>query len=236
MDSSNFNNYKNGRNYQYIGGLATRSPIKFQIPRSGNWYVAVDMRGLKGTIKSSARLIPGPLQPLIQNPLSSIPPLIGNPVSTIPSIMNNRPFTHDKNFNPEYDVFISHASEDKEEIVRPLTLALKENEINVWFDEFELRIGDSLRRKIDQGLGNSKFGVVVLSKNFFKKNWTIYELDGMTTRAVIGDQLILPIWHNISEEEVRAFSPSLADKVAMSTSKYTIQGIADEITKLVKET
>jgi len=99
-----------------------------------------------------------------------------------------------------------------------------------------LRIGDSLRRKIDQGLGNSKFGVVVLSKNFFKKNWTIYELDGMTTRAVIGDQLILPIWHNISEEEVRAFSPSLADKVAMSTSKYTIQGIADEITKLVKET
>jgi hypothetical protein len=150
--------------------------------------------------------------------------------------MNNRPFTHDKNFNPEYDVFISHASEDKEEIVRPLTLALKENEINVWFDEFELRIGDSLRRKIDQGLGNSKFGVVVLSKNFFKKNWTIYELDGMTTRAVIGDQLILPIWHNISEEEVRAFSPSLADKVAMSTSKYTIQGIADEITKLVKET
>lgn len=70
-----------------------------------------------------------------------------------------------------YDVFISHATEDKEEIVRPLATALVVRGLRVWYDEFELRIGDSLRRKIDAGLANSRFGVVVLSPNFFAKNW-----------------------------------------------------------------
>ena len=66
-------------------------------------------------------------------------------------------------------MFISHASEDKDSVVRPLALALKNKGINVWYDEFELKIGDSLRRKIDQGLSKSKFGIVVISRSFIKK-------------------------------------------------------------------
>jgi hypothetical protein len=133
-----------------------------------------------------------------------------------------------------FDVFISHASEDKERVVRPLANALVAQGLTVWYDEFELRIGDSLRRKIDRGLAGSRVGLVVLSHAFIGKGWTNYELDGIVTRAVTGEQLLLPIWHNISKDEVAAFSPSLADKVARSTATHSIEDIAVEIAHLIQ--
>jgi hypothetical protein len=108
----------------------------------------------------------------------------------------------------EFDVFISHATEDKDAIVRPLAVALQERELRVWYDEFELRIGDSLRQKIDSGIANSNFGVVVLSHAFFAKGWPQYELDGLVTMAVSGKQVILPLWHEISKDEVITISSS----------------------------
>ena len=131
-------------------------------------------------------------------------------------------------------MFISHASEDKEEVVRPLANALKDKSLNVWYDEFELKIGDSLRQKIDKGVANSKFGIVILSKNFIKKGWTNYELDGLITRSISNQQLLLPIWHNITKQEVIDYSPSIADKVARSTSTNTIEEIAEEIAEIIK--
>jgi hypothetical protein len=106
--------------------------------------------------------------------------------------------------------------------------------LSVWYDEFELKIGDSLRRKIDKGLANSKFGIVVLSKEFIRKGWTNYELDGIITKAVTGEQVILPIWHNITKREVIDFSPSLADKLARNTSSYTVEEIAKEIAEVIR--
>lgn len=222
LDNTNFNNYRNGRQYRYIGGLAKQSPVRLKIPSSGHWHVAVDMRGLRGTVRSSARIMPSPLPTLREAPLSSVPSLINGYI--------NNP---DDEFEPEYDVFISHASEDKDEIVRPLAHALKSEGLRVWYDEFELKIGDSLRRKIDKGLANSRFGIVVLSKDFFRKGWTNYELDGIVTKAVSGEQIILPIWHNITKKEVIDFSPSLADKLAGSTANYTVEEIASEIAELI---
>ena len=140
----------------------------------------------------------------------------------------------DDDTDKEYDVFISHASEDKEEVVRPLANALKDKSLNVWYDEFELKIGDSLRQKIDKGVANSKFGIVILSKNFIKKGWTNYELDGLITRSISNQQLLLPIWHNITKQEVIDYSPSIADKVARSTSTNTIEEIAEEIAEIIK--
>lgn len=104
----------------------------------------------------------------------------------------------------------------------------------MWYDEFELRIGDSLRRKIDSGLANSRFGVVVLSEAFFEKGWPNYELDGLVTRGVSGEQLILPIWHKISKAQVVQFSPSLADKVARNTATHTVEEIAAEIAGVIR--
>lgn len=226
MDSSNFSNYRNGRQHRYYGGLAKQSPIRLAIPNSGNWHVTVDMQGLVGTVRSSIRMFPSALPELRQPPLSSVPSLVHK--------YDNAPSSDEDNLEKEYDVFISHASEDKDEVVRPLAIALKNEGLVVWYDEFELKIGDSLRKKIDKGLANSKFGIVVLSKNFFTKGWTNYELDGIITKAVSGEQVILPIWHNITKKEVIDFSPSLADKVARNTSSYTVEEIALEISEVIK--
>lgn len=138
-------------------------------------------------------------------------------------------------YEKEYDVFISHASEDKDDVARPLTEALRNNGLTVWYDEFELRIGDSLRRKIDKGIANSNFGVIVISRDFINKGWTNYELDGLITRAVNGEQTMLPVWHNITKREVINYSPSLADKLARSTTDFTVEEIADEIADLIQE-
>ena len=134
-----------------------------------------------------------------------------------------------------YDVFISHASEDKEDFVRPFTNCLKESGLNVWYDEFELRIGDSLRRAIDNGLRNSRYGIVVLSEAFFNKEWPQRELDGLFTREVNGEKVILPLWHKISKNEVLKYSPIIADLLAINTSSFTIEEIAKQISDRVSK-
>ncbi|NLN47800.1 MAG: DUF1883 domain-containing protein [Clostridiales bacterium] len=223
MDSSNYSSFKNGRKHRFIGGYVTRSPYKATIPHSGHWYVVVDLGGYAGKVKSGVRVLSGILPTAKQQPLTSVP-----------SLYLGREDPYDSDTAREYDVFISHASEDKDAIVRPLANALRGRGLKVWFDEFELIIGDSLRRKIDVGLAKSNFGIVVISRSFIRKGWTNYELDGLITRAVSGEQILLPIWHDITKQEVIEYSPSLADKVARNTAINTIDEIATEITELIR--
>jgi len=118
-----------------------------------------------------------------------------------------------------WQVFISHASEDKESIAKPLAEALTDMGVPVWYDEYTLTLGDSLRRKIDEGLARSKFGIVILSPAFFEKHWPQQELNGLAAKEVNGVKVILPIWHNVSRADVAAQSPTLADRLAVSSSK-----------------
>ncbi len=227
MDSSNYSSYKNGRRHNFYGGLAKRSPVRIPVPRSGHWYVTIDLGGYGGSVRSSVNVLPGTLPELRQVPLSSIP-----------SLRLDKDYVDgqyvERNEQREYDVFISHASEDKDEVVRPLAVKLHSKGLKVWFDEFELKIGDSLRRKIDRGLANSRFGIVVLSTAFISKGWTNYELDGIVTKAISGQQVILPIWHNITKQQVIDYSPSLADKLARNTAINTVEEIANEIYEVVR--
>jgi len=134
-----------------------------------------------------------------------------------------------------YDAFICHASEDKEQVARPLAEALEQMGFSIWYDEFELKIGDSLRKSIDKGLVNSRFGIVVLSKSFFAKNWPQYELNGLIAREISGHKVVLPIWHDIDKEDILAYSPPLADKIAASTKRMSIYEIAHAIAKVIDE-
>jgi len=118
----------------------------------------------------------------------------------------------------EYDVFISYASEDKKDVVHPLVAHLTELGLTVWIDEFELTLGDSLRRSIDRGLSHSRFGVVILSPAFFEKEWPNRELDALVSREDREGKVILPVWHKVSHEGVIQYSPILASKLAVSTS------------------
>lgn len=118
----------------------------------------------------------------------------------------------------QWDVFISHASEDKDSLVRPLASALEKTGLQVWFDATALLVGDSLRGKIDEGLSHSRYGIVILSPNFFRKPWPQQELDGLVSKEVSGIKVILPVWHNIDFEGVRARSPMLAGRLAAKSS------------------
>ena len=115
----------------------------------------------------------------------------------------------------QWDVFISHASEDKKAVAEPLFGALERAGLSIWYDRIELRLGDSLRNRIDEGLAHSRFGVVVLSPAFFAKHWPQQELNGLAQREVEGRKVLLPVWYNITAEEVRSHSPTLADRVAV---------------------
>lgn len=220
LDSSNFSAYKRGKPHRFYGGRATTSPVRIPIPGTGHWHAVVDMQGLKGSTRASFRVVNGaalrPLAPIREH-RSELAEIVENAAEVAPGS------------DREFDVFVSHASEDKATVVRPLADALQERGLSVWYDEFELRIGDSLRQKIDEGISRSRFGVVILSKAFLSKGWTSYELDGLVTMAVNKRQVLLPIWHDISKDEVISYSPSLADKVALRTADYSISEIADEI-------
>ena len=231
LDSANFQSYQAGLRHQYYGGLINQSPSEIPIPRNGVWHVVSDMQGLGGQsrvgIQVASRATRQPL-PRYQPP--SLAP-IAQAVANIPpaSLPTAHP-TPTKNYN----VFISHAAEDKDEVAHPLAVALEQRGLSVWYDEFALRSGDSLRRKIDDGIAHSRFGVVVLSKHFFDKGWTQYELDGLVTMRLTGEQVILPVWHRVTKDYIITQSPSLADTIARNTTESTIEEIAAEIADVIR--
>ncbi|MBT9552376.1 MAG: toll/interleukin-1 receptor domain-containing protein [Hydrogenophaga sp.] len=127
-------------------------------------------------------------------------------------------------------LFVSHASEDKNDFVRPLAHALKAHGLQVWFDELSLRAGDSLRRSIDKGLSECDAGVLVLSPAFFRKQWPQRELDALFSLEIAERATLIPIWYQIGVEEVLRASPLLADRVAISADRG-ISAVASEIAK-----
>ena len=137
----------------------------------------------------------------------------------------------------EYDVFLSHASEDKDEVARPLALLLQKRGLRVWFDEFEFRIGDNIVEKLNKGIDTSRFGTVVLSTAFvdLTKHWTKYELDTLEYLWVTENRVMFPVWHNISVHEIRSFRASLANIYGLSTASFTIEEIANEIHEAIHE-
>jgi len=132
----------------------------------------------------------------------------------------------------QWDVFISHASEDKLSVALPLSEELIQKGLRVWIDDHQLTVGDSLRRKIDEGLSKSQFGIVILSENFFSKEWPQKELDALVSREDGKDKVILPIWHEIDQSVVLRHSPMLADKLAVFTSEG-LEKVAIEILNAV---
>lgn len=135
----------------------------------------------------------------------------------------------------EYDVFVSHAWEDKKGFVDEFVQALRTCGIKVWYDTTQMKWGDSMRAKIDDGLKKSKFGVVVLSPDYIKdgKYWTKAELDGLFQMESINGKTLLPIWHNLTKKDVMMYSPIIASKLAMTTANMTSQEIAEEFKNLL---
>ncbi len=128
-----------------------------------------------------------------------------------------------------WDVFLSHASEDKpyvEELHRTLVAA----GVQVWMDKAVLRWGDKLRSRIDDGLKRSRFVIVVLSKAFLGlKKWTEYELDSAFALETMNEKRVLPLWHGISHDELKNYSAGLSDRLALDSSQRTPTDLANEL-------
>jgi hypothetical protein len=132
-----------------------------------------------------------------------------------------------------WDVFISHASEDKP-YVDPLVMKLGQAGISVWYNRLVLEWGDDLRSRIDGGLINCRYGIVVLSKAFLrKKKWTEHELNSLFARERVGQKLILPIWHDITREDLLTYSPSLADRMAKIANTDSYEDIVATLNRLL---
>jgi hypothetical protein len=170
----------------------------------------------------------------LKTPIRQEPPPAPVPPST-PIYPPARRRAARKKREDEWDVSISHATEDKEAIARPLADALRSKGLRVWYDDFALTLGDSLRQSIDRGLAGSLFGVVIISPHFFEKHWTQQELNGLATREVEGEKVILPVWHKINVEGVRKSSPMLADRKAVHTDQG-LEIVVQQIIEVIRPT
>lgn len=137
----------------------------------------------------------------------------------------------------EYDVFVSHAWEDKEGFVDEFVEELEKLDIKVWYDKQRIKWGDSMRGRIDNGLKKSKFGIAVISLDYIAdgKYWTKAELDGLFQLESINGKTLLPIWHNITKQQVINYSPIIANKKAMTTASMTAEEIAKEMQSLLSD-
>lgn len=126
-----------------------------------------------------------------------------------------------------YDVFLSHANKDKVDIVDQLYLSLQKLGINIFYDKDSLEWGDNWKNRILEGTQKAEFAIIVISENFFDREWTERELDEFLSRQNNnGEKLILPIVHNISNEDLREKYPDVADIQAIDTNNYSCDEIA----------
>jgi len=114
--------------------------------------------------------------------------------------------------------FISHDSRDKDAIARPIVIGLSAIRCPVWFDEFSLNVGDRLRESIERGLREARKCILIITPNFIgNRGWTREEFNAIFTRELVEQaNVILPVWHNVTRNQVFAFSPVLADRLAVN--------------------
>ena len=128
---------------------------------------------------------------------------------------------------PEYDVFISHANKDKLSFVDDLNESLKKLGVSIFYDKESLEWGDKWKERILDGTKKAEFAIIVISENFFDREWTEKELSEFLNRQDRnGQKLILPIVHNITNEDLRKKYPKVADIQAIDSKAYTCDQIA----------
>lgn len=132
-----------------------------------------------------------------------------------------------KEHEKEWDIFISYASEDREEVAQPLYNHLTSLNKQIWFDQSEIKLGESWVRKIQEGLINSEYGLFIISPNFMQKHWTNKELSTFQSLVVSNEERILPILHNLHREDLKQY-PFLYD-LQNSTTDIDFDKIVQQI-------
>ena len=137
----------------------------------------------------------------------------------------------------EYDVFISHATPDKEDVVNELVKQLHNLGIKVWVDKNNITWGSSSRASMDEGLKKARYGIVILSPSYIAEDryWTKAEMDALfQLESATGRKILLPVWHGLSLEDVMNFSPLIATRNALNTATMSIAEIAIQVAKIIR--
>lgn len=130
---------------------------------------------------------------------------------------------------PDFDVFLSYSAADSKEFARQLADALQARSVSVWLDEDQIQVGDNAITKLGEGLGSSRYGLVILSPEFFGRDWSAQELKALLRRETEGQSMILPVWHGVSQDEVQRYAPDLALKRALKADDETVEEIASDV-------
>lgn len=133
----------------------------------------------------------------------------------------------------EHDIFLSYVHEDDDGLIGQLVHKLRWLNLAVWYDDTDLRLGDGVRKSIDNGVRKATFGVLVITPNYLTRQWSQYELDGLVAREIGEGRIILPVWHGVSRDDVLVCSPALADRVALDSSKKSVAEIAFQVAEQV---
>lgn len=133
----------------------------------------------------------------------------------------------------KYDIFISYAVEDKLELAYPFCQHLENKGLKVWYSGRELRYGESIEKVVKEGLEKSRYGIILITPHYFQKKWTIKELYSLWSMEHQGKNIILPVFHQVTHQDVAKHDPVLADRWAFTTDKG-LAFIADEVEKVVK--
>jgi hypothetical protein len=93
----------------------------------------------------------------------------------------------------EFDVFLSHSWKDKV-VVRPLADRLRADGLRVWLDEWEIKPGDNIPAKIEEGLEHSRVLVLCMSANAFGSDWAQWEAGTFRLRDPLNkDRRFIPL-------------------------------------------
>ncbi|WP_439660237.1 DUF1883 domain-containing protein [Lentzea sp. HUAS TT2] len=201
----------------YGGRVKQGTETVIQVPKEGVWFLALES------------LAPPPARVSLKT-WCEPPPL---PERSLQGLRNTPPKAGSPDDDGYHDVFLCYASEDRAAVAEPLARELRNLGVEVWFDRFTLGLGDSLTRKVNEGLAGSRFGIVVLSKAFFEKEWPNRELEAMINLSVYCEQKILPVWHEITKEDVLSRMPLMGDRISRDTRQFSVTEIASEIALFV---
>ena len=130
------------------------------------------------------------------------------------------------------DVFLCHAWDDRKDAAKELHDLLESKGVSVWFSEKDVLLGSSLLREIDKGLAKSRVGIVLVTPSFLKR----VKGEGIADKelsALLARDLLVPIVHNTTFEDLREVSPLLGSRSGLSTLEESMADVAAKLAELV---
>lgn len=130
------------------------------------------------------------------------------------------------------DVFLCHAWDDRKSEAKELHDLLESKGVTVWFSEKDVLLGSSLLREIDKGLAKSRVGIVLVTPSFLKR----VQGEGIADKelsALLARDLLIPIVHNTTFEDLREVSPLLGSRSGLNTIDDSMEDVASKIAELV---